>query len=91
MEDDKRVVYPIMVTDTCCRTIYVKAGSLDAALDCAKRMNESGEVDVGYEYYIDSSYELDLAEVEVRSDRDCWEFEDEDCSTLRGSSQSKGA
>lgn len=52
-------LYPVIITDTCSRTILLQAGSPSEALDRAAELNMSGEVDVGYEFYVGSSYDID--------------------------------
>lgn len=52
-------LYPVIITDTCSRTILLQAGNPLEALEKAAELNMSGEIDVGYEFYIGSSYDID--------------------------------
>ena len=52
-------LYPVVVTDTCSRIVLLEAENADAAMAKAATLNESGEIDVGYEFYIGSDYSID--------------------------------
>lgn len=52
-------LYPVVVTDTCSRIVLLEAENADAAMAKAAALNESGEIDVGYEFYIGSDYSID--------------------------------
>lgn len=53
------MLYPVTITDTCSRTILLQAKTPSEALERAEELNMAGEVDVGYEFYIGSSYDIE--------------------------------